>query len=77
LEIKKPLEINGTGFLGWMAFHPTNGTNRARALKKTQSTDHNQSFGVILSSSVTKLLKEGALILFCRLSDAGHYLLCT
>jgi len=46
-------------FVGWMSCHPA---ISAKGLKETQSTDPNQYPDLILSSSSTELLMEGALL---------------
>jgi len=45
--------------------------NSVQALKETQSADHNQWPGRVLSSSTNGHLTEGSLHPLCRLFNAG------
>jgi len=60
------LGITGFGFL-WARCPSCHPTNSVKALKGTQSTDHNQWSDLILSSSTTGLLMEGTLLHLHRL----------
>jgi len=64
------MEISETGLLqaGCPSRHPT---ISVKAVKGTQSSNPNQWPGLILSSSTTELLMEGALLPLCRVSDAS------
>ena len=68
----KPLGISGMSFL-WAGCPSCNPTISVKALKGTQCTNPNQWPGLILSSSITGLLREGVLLPSCQFSEASIF----
>ena len=70
---REPLGINETGFL-WAGCPSCYPTTSVKALNGTQSTNHNQWPGLILSLLTTRLLKKGVLFPLCQLFSIITYL---